>query len=84
MFELQGKNCRALFEPMDFATDGKVEVKSSMGTKSPGERLRAVLFVMFKQLSAANKTNHKTFDEFYLHHMEVVINSYKDQLEPET
>ena len=84
LMDLQGKNVRALFEPVDYSTDGKLEIKNSLGTKTPSERLRAVLFVLFKQLSESGKTGSKTFDEFYLHQMETVIQSYKEQLNPET
>ena len=84
LMELHGKNCRALFEPMDFSTDGKVEIKNTLGTKTPSQRLHAVLFVLFKQLCAGGKCDSKTFDEFYLHQMESVIESYKTQLEPES
>lgn len=78
MMDLQGKNVRALFEPMDFATDGKMDIKNPLGTKTPGERLRGVLFVTFRQ-----KKIEGTFDEFYLKQMETIIQSYKDQLDPE-
>jgi hypothetical protein len=81
--ELQGKNCRALFEPMDFVVDGKVEIKNPLGTKTPSERLRGVLFILYKQLSAKSKITG-SYDEFYVKHMETIIQSYKDQLEPES
>ena len=83
VMDLQGKNVRALFEPMDFATDGKCEVKSPLGTKTPGERLRAVLFVLYKQLLEKGKVVG-AYDDFYLKHMDTIINSYKEQLDPET
>lgn len=81
--ELQGKNCRALFEPLDYASDGKTEIKNPLGTKSPSVRLRSVLFVLFKQLSDKGKVQG-TFDEFYVLHMDRIIDGYKEQLEPES
>jgi hypothetical protein len=78
LMDLQGKNVRALFEPMDYSTDGKVEIKNPLSGKSPGERLRGVLFVFFKQNKIIG-----TYDEFYVKQMETIIQSYKDQLEPE-
>lgn len=83
LFDLQNKNCRALFEPQDYATDGKLEVKNPLGAKSPSERLRGVLFVLYKQLCASGKLKNKTYDTFYIEQLESVINSYKEQLEPE-
>ena len=76
--DLQNKNIRLLIEPMDYATDGKVEIKNPLSGKSPGERLRGVLFVTFKQKKVAG-----TYDEFYVKQMENIIQTYKDQLEPE-
>ena len=82
--DLQNKNVRLLIEPTDYTTDGKVEVKNALGGKSPSNRLRAVLFVLFKQLSAKGELASKTsYDEFYVKQMETIINSYKDQLDPE-
>jgi hypothetical protein len=83
LFDLQNKNCRALFEPTDYSTDGKIEIKNPLGTKSPSERLRGVLFVLYKQLCSSGKLKDKTYDTFYVEQLESVINSYKEQLEPE-
>ena len=82
MMELQGRNVRALFEPMDFATDGKVEIKNPLGGKTPGERLRGVMYVAWKQFTA-KKMISQTFDEFYVKHMERAIEDWKQQLDPE-
>jgi hypothetical protein len=79
IFDLQNKNVRLLIEPMDYATDGKVEIKNPLGGKTPSERLRGVLFVLFRQKKIAG-----TYDEFYVKQMETVIQTFKDQLEPET
>ena len=74
-----GKNLRVIFEPMDYATDGKIEIKNPLSGKSPSERLRGVLFVFFRQKQITG-----TYDEFYIKQMETIIQTYKDQLEPET
>jgi hypothetical protein len=76
--ELQNKNVRLLIEPMDYASDGKTEIKNPLGNKTPSERLRGVMFVLFKQKKIIG-----TYDEFYVKQMETIIQSYKDQLEPE-
>jgi hypothetical protein len=77
--DIQNKNVRLLIEPMDYVTDGKTEIKNPLSGKSPSERLRGVLFVLHKQKKIAG-----TYDEFYVKQMESIIQSYKDQLEPET
>lgn len=82
-FELQNKNCRLLIEPMDYAVDGKTEIKNPLGNKKPSERLRAVLFVLHKQLCEKGKLVDQSYDDFYLKHMDAIIQSVKDQLEPE-
>ena len=81
--DLQNLNVRLLIEPKDYTTDGKVEVKNPLGTKSPSERLRGVLFVLWKQLCASGKLN-KSYDLFYLEQMERLIEAFKQELEPET
>ena len=63
--DIQNKNCRILIEPMYYESDGKVEIKRLLDTKTPSERLRAVLFVLHKQLTAKGKLS-KTYDDFYL------------------
>jgi hypothetical protein len=80
--DLQNMNVRLLIEPKDYSTDGKVEIKNPLGTKSPSLRLRSVLFVLHKQLSTKGKLTG-TYDEFYVQQMETIINSYKEQLDPE-
>jgi hypothetical protein len=82
MMDLQGKNCRALFEPIDFATDGKLEIKNPLDSKTPGQRLRGVLFVLHKQLLEKGKMD-VNFDVFYTQQLETIITNYKEQLEPE-
>lgn len=47
-------------------------------TKSPSQRLRAVLFVLFQQ----QPEGFKTFSEFYNARMELVINQIKNKLQP--
>lgn len=80
--EIQNANVRLLIEPMDYAVDGKTEIKNPLGTKSPSVRLRSILFVLWKQLQAKSKMD-RTFDEFYVTQMDSIIETYKQQLEPE-
>jgi len=45
--------------------------------KTPSKRLRNVLFVWYEQ----DNKGFKTFEDFYLHHMEKVINNVKNKLD---
>jgi hypothetical protein len=74
---LRGINIRALLEPSDYAVEGKVEVKGEMETKTPGERLRAVLYCLYKHEKPA-----ETFATFYVSKMEKMIDHCKSKLPP--
>ncbi len=45
--------------------------------KTPSQRIRAVLFVWWKQ----NTQGYEIFNDFYIHHMERIINHYKEKLD---
>jgi len=46
-------------------------------SKSPSKRLRSVLYVWFEK----DNKGFKTFEDFYLHQMERVINNVKNKLD---
>jgi uncharacterized protein YeaO (DUF488 family) len=46
-------------------------------SKSPSKRLRSVLYVWFEK----DNKGFKTFEDFYLHQMERVINNVKEKLD---
>ena len=48
-----------------------------LGAKTPSERLRNTLYVLFKE----NQKGFQTFDSFYLNHMEEIINMIKRRLD---
>lgn len=79
LLDLQGKTLKALFQPMGEEPDELVEVKKEMEFKTPGQRLRGVLWIWFKQ-TADPKT---TFDMFYCEKMEAIIEHVKSKLNPE-
>lgn len=76
VFELLNQNLKVLIQPTSEAPESLVEVKSSLGFKTPGQRLRAVLFIAFQQ----QKPPDQTFDEFYVRYMEQVIDRVKASL----
>lgn len=53
------------------------EARRDTGGKSPAQRLRAALFVLYKQ----SNRNDLTFEEFYLRYMEQFIDRVKENLE---
>jgi len=77
-FELLNVNLKLLLQPVDAEPAELKEIKGEFDTKSPSQRLRGVLFVLFKQKSVPGE-----FEDFYRKQMEAVINSYKKELEPE-
>ena len=65
--ELQGINLNALFEPLDEPAE-LIGIKSEVNTKTPGQRLRSILFIWWKQLG-----EKEDFETFYRLKMEKLI-----------
>lgn len=78
LMDFQGLNVRLLIEPIDYPSDGKCEVKNAIDSKTPSERLRAVLYVAWKQGG-----EHGVFADFYRDKMEHFIENVKANLKPE-
>jgi hypothetical protein len=78
LIDLHGRNVKLLIQPMDGVPDEIVLVKTDIEQRTPSERLRAVLFVQFKQTSGPPIT----FDQFYKIAMERIIEAEKAKLEP--
>jgi len=53
-----------------------VSIDALDSIKSPAQRLKAVLFINFKQ----NNEGFKTFDTYYLSKLETIITHYKSKL----
>lgn len=77
-FELQNRNLKMLLQPIDCEPAQLKEVKGQFDTKTPSQRLRAVLFILWKQIGQTGE-----FEDFYRNEMETIINIYKNKLEPE-
>lgn len=75
---LQNANLQVLIKPTDEEPADALIVEKQMEGKTPSQRLRAVLFVLWKQ-----KGEKGIFDNFYRTAMEAAINRVKDQLEEE-
>lgn len=82
LMELQGLLVEALFIPKDEKDAELVEVKGEMDCKSPSQRLRAVLFIFFKD-QQKHKNLKETFDTFYARHLEKLIEYVKTKIDAE-
>jgi len=80
--DFQGLNVRLLIEPVDYPTDGKQEVKGLLDSKTPSQRLRAVLFVLWKQ-ETDKQCELRDFNQFYIEKMERLIDKVKEQINPQ-
>lgn len=79
LMELQGLLVEALFIPKDERDAELVEASSQMDLKSPSQRLRGVLWVLFK--SQQKKGLKETFDTFYSRHLEKLIEYVKAKID---
>ena len=77
MMELEGINVRMLIEPTDYVPEAKVEVGKEVHAKTNSERLRAVIFVKFKQSDTKDD-----FDTYYKSEMNRLIEFVKSELQP--
>jgi hypothetical protein len=74
-FELQGINVDLTIIPEETPED-TYSVNRELNTKTPSQRLRSVLFVLFKQKQTAT-----SFEQFYESEMEQFIQIVKEQLD---
>ncbi len=73
---LHGKNVRCMLEPIDVPTTGMDEVTTEMDSKTPCQRLRAVLFVHWKSIGTSAADD---FESFYRRMMDKIIEGYKSK-----
>lgn len=77
-FELQNRECKMLLQPSDGEPAELRDVKGEFDQKTPSMRLRAVLFVWWKQQNEPGE-----FDHFYRRNMERIIDYAKRKLQSE-
>ncbi|MDE2103837.1 MAG: hypothetical protein KGL39_41755, partial [Patescibacteria group bacterium] len=84
LMDVQGLNLRLLIEPTDYESEGKITVKNEVDVKTPSERLRAVLYCLFKFEQEAGKLpKEKLFEAFYAEKMDGIIEKIKRLLPQE-
>ncbi len=74
---LHGKNVRCMLEPIDVPVAGMDEVTTEIDQKTPCQRLRAVIFVHWKESCKTYGGKPDDFETFYRKQMERVIDGYK-------
>jgi hypothetical protein len=79
LMELEGLNVRLLIEPVDYVPEDKLTIKKELHTKTPGQRLRAILFVQWKQIPES--PDKIIFEQFYSVVMDRICNEQKAVLE---
>jgi len=77
-FEVLNVQCRMLLQPESESSEGLRDVKKEFDTKTPSQRLRAVLFVAWKQ---ANEPGE--FQDYYSRRVEYFIQEVKENLQPQ-
>lgn len=76
-FELINQNLKVLVEPWEVPPSEMVKIAEKLDGKTPGQRLRGVLFILWQQ-----KNKPGEFEEFYRRNMEKLIEFVKGKLEP--
>ena len=76
LMELQGVYLTTLLLPKDTPNAPTIKVDTELNTKTPSQRLRATLFVLWKQ-----KGEQGQFESFYNLYMEKIIDRLKSELE---
>ena len=76
--ELQGMNTTMTIVPLDELNVLEMKVKGDLEQKTPSQRLRNVLYILWKQ-----GHTDTDFEEFYKKQMETIIGKVKEKLESE-
>lgn len=74
-FEVLQQNLKLLIQPEEATPEALHEVKNEFDQKTPGQRLRAVLFLCWKQAGEV-----MDFEVFYRREMEKLIDGQKAKL----
>lgn len=75
VMDLQNVNNTLTIRPNDSAKAEVAEVKAELGSKTPSQRLRSVIFVLWKQ------QGHDDFEIYYRNIMEKIIDQIKNKLD---
>lgn len=76
-FDLQGQQLKMLLQPESLEPAELKDVKGEFDCKTPGQRLRGTIFVLWKQRGEPGD-----YDGFYKRQMEKIIDFVKSKLNP--
>jgi hypothetical protein len=77
-FQLRGLECKLLLQPKATLPElAFVDVKGQFDEKTPSQRMRSILYLLWKQKNEAIE-----FEVFYRQKMDGMIQHLKDQLNP--
>lgn len=74
-FPLQGINVRILIEPNDVEADSTTEVTSKIDNKTPSQRQRSLLFLIWKASGSVGD-----FNSYYASRLEKMLERLKEEL----
>ena len=81
VLRLRGLNLDCTLTPLATELDTPAEVKGEIDSKSPSQRLRGVLFVLFSHEKETGKiANDELFEVFYARRVEKIIEWLKTKL----
>ena len=75
-FGLQNQNIEITLKPTDFVDAPKLEVNKDLERKTPSQRMRNVIYVLWQHSGSVGY-----FDDFYRSEMERSIENYKRKLQ---
>ena len=78
IMDFHNKSGWLLFSPNKIEDKDIPSARAEIGSKTPSQRLRAVLYILWEQ---TNPITRGSFDEFYTDKMESVITKIKERLE---
>jgi hypothetical protein len=78
MFDLQNVNVEVLISPFETKEEIElIDVKKDLETKTPSQRLRAVMFLLWKK----NNEGYELFETFYEKKMNGIIEHLKGKID---
>jgi len=84
IMSFHGRAVRVLITPDDAQAPETVTVDTEMGGKTPGQRLRNIVYAHYQQLKERGETTIPTFEQFYTIQMSLICDGYKQKnLTPE-
>lgn len=75
VLQYHGKACRVTIKPHEGVPESTVTVDAELGRKTPGQRLRAVVFLLWK-----HEGEEGSFDTYYAQKLEKFIEHIKSKL----